>query len=219
MNSPDPDPQATDEAQSGVSLIIRWRGRQEGPFPAGVIEQKLASNEIGLLHEVFYEGKWTTIRDYLAGREAQGRAQRKAKEEAGRRIREAEERKAREWEESRRAAALAEERRARELLEQNRAPQSGHSGAQASSVFPTKPHRGGMILTFGLLGLFGCFPFGMAAWAMGKEDLGQMDAGLMDPSGRSMTASGRAIGMVVTVLWVTGFLIYFFLFAGVFPKI
>jgi hypothetical protein len=219
MNSADPDPQATDEAQSSDGLIIRWRGRQEGPFPTSVIEQKLASNEIGLLHEVLHDGKWTTIRDYLAEREAQARAQRHATEEAERRAREAEEGRAREREESRRAAALAEERRTRELLDQNRAPRSGQASTLAPSASPTRPHRGGMILTFGLLGLFVCFPFGIAAWAMGSTDLGQMDAGLMDPSGRSMTASGRIIGMVVTLLWAAGFLILLFLLAGILPKI
>jgi hypothetical protein len=69
-----------------------------------------------------------------------------------------------------------------------------------------------MILTFALLGLLVCFPFGIAAWAMGSADLAQMDAGLMDTSGRSMTSSGRTIGMLATVLWGAGGLI--FLIAG-----
>lgn len=210
MRSPKPDPQAAHEGQSSAGLVIRWRGRQEGPFPVSVIEQKLAANEIGLLHELFHNGEWTTIRDYLAEREAEARAQRQAKEEAERRVREAEEVKTREREESRRAAALAEEKRKQALLDQTSARQGGQAGTQGLSASPTQPHRGALILTFGLLGLLVCFPFGMAAWSMGSADLRQMDSGLMDPSGRSTTASGRTIGMVGTVLWIAGFLIYVF---------
>ena len=31
----------------------------------------------------------------------------------------------------------------------------------------------------------------------------------MDATGRSMTTSGRTIGMLATVLWIGGFLLYF----------
>jgi len=44
------------------------------------IQAKLEANEIGLLHEVYYEGKWVTIRDYIAEREAILRAQNKISE-------------------------------------------------------------------------------------------------------------------------------------------
>src|ERR1039458_7307776 len=50
---------------SSETFLVRWRGRQEGPFPASVIEAKLADNEIGLLHEIFHNGQWVTIRDFL----------------------------------------------------------------------------------------------------------------------------------------------------------
>jgi hypothetical protein len=63
-----------------------------------------------------------------------------------------------------------------------------------------RPHRGAMILVFGILGLVLCFPFGIAAWILGGGDLRQMDAGLMDPSGRSLTQAGQIIGIVATVL-------------------
>jgi uncharacterized tellurite resistance protein B-like protein len=51
---------------SSASFLIRWQGRQEGPFPASVIEAKLADNEIGLLHEIFHNGQWMTMREFLA---------------------------------------------------------------------------------------------------------------------------------------------------------
>lgn len=207
MNTPNSTPNPT----SG-SLLIRWRGRQEGPYSPAIIEQKLAANEIGLLHEVYHNSQWVTLREYLTEQEATQHAERLAHEEAERRAREAEDRKAREREESQRAAALVEERRKNDILEQNLARQNTQGTAQGSSLLPKQPHRGGMILTFALLGLLVCFPFGIAAWAMGSADLAQMDAGLMDTSGRSMTSSGRTIGMLATVLWGAGVL--FLLIAG-----
>jgi hypothetical protein len=207
MNTPNSTPNPT----SGP-LLIRWRGRQEGPYSPAIIEQKLAANEIGLLHEVYHNSQWVTLREYLTEQEATQHAERLAHEEAERRAREAEERKAKDREESQRAAALVEERRKNDLLEQNIARQNTQGTAQGSSLLPKQPHRGGMILTFALLGLLVCFPFGIAAWAMGSADLAQMDAGLMDTNGRSMTSSGRTIGMLATVLWGAGVLI--FLIAG-----
>jgi hypothetical protein len=58
-----------------AKFLVRWRGRQEGPYLASVIEAKLAANEISLLHEIFYNGKWVTIRDYITEREAILRAE------------------------------------------------------------------------------------------------------------------------------------------------
>ena len=37
-----------------------------------------------------------------------------------------------------------------------------------------EPHRGGLILAFGLLGWLVCGFFGVAAWIMGKKDLAAM---------------------------------------------
>ena len=38
------------------------------------------------------------------------------------------------------------------------------------------PHRGVLILVFGILGFFVCFVFGIVAWSMGSTDLRQMEA-------------------------------------------
>lgn len=65
-----------------------------------------------------------------------------------------------------------------------------------------------MILVFGILGLVVCFPFGIAAWVMGNTDLREMDAGTMDPSGRSTTNAGRIIGIVATILAIVGVVIF-----------
>jgi hypothetical protein len=196
-------------AAQSAPLLIRWRGRQEGPYPPEVIDQKLDANEIGLLHEIYHDSKWTTLREYLADKEAVRNAQRLAREEQERRLKELEERKAREKEESQRAAALAEQRRRNDLLEQNLAGQSSQSQPHSTVLSSLQPHRGGMILTFSLLGLLVFFPLGIAAWSMGSADLAQMDAGLMDPAGRSITSSGRTIGILATALWCLGIFGYF----------
>jgi hypothetical protein len=188
-----------------AKFLVRWRGRQEGPYPASTIEAKLAANEIGLLHEIFYEGKWVTIRDYIAEREAALRAEYLAKEERERREREEIEKMAREHDEQLRAATLAEEKRKNDLLAAGFERQNNPGHVSSILRAPLKPHRGGLILTFGLIGLFVCGPFCLAAWIMGSGDLREMDAGMMDPSGRSNTSSGRNIGMLGTILWIIGF--------------
>ncbi len=63
-----------------------------------------------------------------------------------------------------------------------------------------KPHRGTLILVLGILSLLVCAPLGIAAWIMGNGDLKQIDAGAMDPSGRSLTNAGRICGMIGTIL-------------------
>ncbi len=65
-------------------------------------------------------------------------------------------------------------------------------------------HRGTLILVLGILGLVICAPCGIAAWIMGNSDLKQMDAGAMDPSGRSTTNAGRICGMIATILLIVG---------------
>ena len=65
-----------------------------------------------------------------------------------------------------------------------------------------KPHRGLMILVFGILGLVFCQLFGIAAWVMGNTDLNEMNAGYMDPSGRDLTNAGRICGMIATALLI-----------------
>jgi hypothetical protein len=63
-----------------------------------------------------------------------------------------------------------------------------------------KPHRGTLILVLGILGLVICGFLGIAAWVMGNGDLKQIDAGTMDPAGRSTTNAGRICGMIATIL-------------------
>ena len=66
-----------------------------------------------------------------------------------------------------------------------------------------EPHRGTMILVFGILslvlGMFG-LPLGIIAWVMGHGDLKKIKAGAMDPEGRGLTLAGKICGMVGTIL-------------------
>ena len=80
-----------------------------------------------------------------------------------------------------------------------------------------KPHRGTLVLVFGILGLVLCAPFGIAAWIMGSGDLKQMDAGQMEPSGRGLTNAGKICGIIATVLLGIGIVVSVLLLAlGVF---
>ena len=79
-----------------------------------------------------------------------------------------------------------------------------------------EPHRGGLILTFGILALLMCgLIFGPLAWFMGSKDLKEMDAGRMDPEGRGLTQAGRIIGIISFILNLLGFLFYCVVFGFV----
>lgn len=67
-----------------------------------------------------------------------------------------------------------------------------------------KPHRATTILDLGILSLIVCAPLGIFAWIMGNADLKAMEAGTMDPAGRSNTSAGRICGIIGTVLLIIG---------------
>ncbi len=55
---------------------------------------------------------------------------------------------------------------------------------------------------------------------MGNSDLKEMDAGTMDPSGRSITQGGKICGMIATILLILGAIIGILIFAlGMFGAI
>jgi hypothetical protein len=72
------------------------------------------------------------------------------------------------------------------------------------------PHRGGEILTFGLLALLPCcltsIIFGVIAWMMANTDLAEMRNGRMDREGEGLSQAGRALGIAGLIIWscVTG---------------
>jgi hypothetical protein len=59
-----------------------------------------------------------------------------------------------------------------------------------------------LILGLGIVGLLCCGPLGIVAYIFGKNDLAEMDAGVMDPSGRGTTNVGRILGIVAIVFLV-----------------
>jgi predicted Zn finger-like uncharacterized protein len=64
------------------------------------------------------------------------------------------------------------------------------------------PHRGTLILVFGILAIVGVLTivFGPMSWIMGNNDLKEIRAGRMDPEGESQTNIGRILGMIGTIL-------------------
>jgi hypothetical protein len=79
------------------------------------------------------------------------------------------------------------------------------------------PHRGGMILAFGIIGLVTLIPiFGILAWIMGNSDMRAIREGRMDPEGESMTNVGRILGIIGTILAVLGILSFCGFFGCVF---
>ena len=85
-------------------------------------------------------------------------------------------------------------------------------GAQTPQV-PMKPHRATTVLVLGILGLVCCVICGIIAWIMGNKDLQEMDAGIMDPTGRGTTNAGRICGIVSVCLAVAGTIIWIIMFA------
>jgi LSD1 subclass zinc finger protein len=67
------------------------------------------------------------------------------------------------------------------------------------------PHRGGEILTFGLLALLPCpltsIIFGIIAWMMANADLREMRSGRMDRDGEGLTQAGRVLGIIGLAFW------------------
>jgi hypothetical protein len=70
-----------------------------------------------------------------------------------------------------------------------------------------KPHRGVMILVFGILGVVCCFIFGIIAWVMGNSDLQAMAEGRMDRDGEGLTKAGKILGIVSVCLLIVGVVI------------
>jgi hypothetical protein len=77
-----------------------------------------------------------------------------------------------------------------------------------------EPHRGVLILTFGILSIaLNCLggPLGVAAVLMAQTDLRKMRSGQMDPAGEGLTKAGRVCGylgivyFLLSLLYMAGF--------------
>ena len=71
----------------------------------------------------------------------------------------------------------------------------------APPALALKAHRAGTILALGILGFFTFGLAGISAWVEGTNDLQEMRARTMDPSGWRLTAKGRNLGILATILW------------------
>tara|TARA_Y100001934_G_scaffold243114_1_gene299402 strand:+ start:2235 stop:2846 length:612 start_codon:yes stop_codon:yes gene_type:complete len=77
------------------------------------------------------------------------------------------------------------------------------SAPQSDAINPgAAAHRGGLVLTLGLLSVLLFAPIGIAAWILGNKDLAAMRQGTMDNSGEGMTLAGKVLGILATVLMI-----------------
>ncbi len=104
----------------------------------------------------------------------------------------------------------------------------GEANPYAASAPPRKPpphaetfstprataHRGGLILTMGIMSIvcnLAMVP-GILAWVLGRADLKKMRAGYMDRSGEGITQAGMIIGIIMTVMGGISILLMFLYF-------
>lgn len=80
-----------------------------------------------------------------------------------------------------------------------------------------KEHRGGTVLTVGILSLVCCPLLGISAILMANRDLEMMQLGMMDPAGRGTTEAGKVVGIVGLVMAAIGICvqIFFILVMGI----
>jgi hypothetical protein len=71
-----------------------------------------------------------------------------------------------------------------------------------------RPHRGTLVLVLGILGIVCCMPCGIVAWVLGNQDMKDMAAGTMDPTGMGMTKAGKILGIISVVLAVIGLIVW-----------
>jgi hypothetical protein len=70
-----------------------------------------------------------------------------------------------------------------------------------------KPHHGVLVLVLGILGIC-CGICGLVAFIIGLLDIGKMNKGQMDPSGKGMTIAGMIIGLIGFLLNCAGGIYY-----------
>ncbi len=163
------------EGGSGT-FLVRWRGRQQGPYSGELMDEKLSANEIGMLHEILHAGQWITIRDYIVEQEAilrrqslaRKEQQRRNKEEEERREREELEKNAREQEIRLQAAILAEEQKKNDL--QRKEPDSGVSCPRCGSTQITG-HKQGFDVGRAVVGDLILGPIGLLGGLIGGNQI------------------------------------------------
>lgn len=82
------------------------------------------------------------------------------------------------------------------------AVQAAAPNPSAATTVYFQPHRGGLILTLGVLCWVTCPFFAIAAWIFGTLDEREMRAGRVDPTGLASTQIGMVLGMVNSIVWM-----------------
>jgi hypothetical protein len=79
---------------------------------------------------------------------------------------------------------------------------AGPRQPEVASTGKLKPHKGQLMLLLGVLSLF-VAPLILApiTLIMARSDLKEMDAGRMDPTGRSQNMTARLCAMISTLIW------------------
>ena len=96
----------------------------------------------------------------------------------------------------------------------NAFPPPPPAGASAFQPMGLKPHRATTDIVLGVLGVLCCSFLSIPAFIMSKNDMAEMDAGRMDPTGRGTTNVARILGIVGMVLLVLNVVYLVFWFAG-----
>ncbi|MBZ0137501.1 MAG: hypothetical protein K8I27_14130 [Planctomycetes bacterium] len=88
-------------------------------------------------------------------------------------------------------------------------PQQQPYGQQGGGYGPpVKPHRGGMLIAFAILGWFFCIIFAIVAFFMSKTDLAEMQQGIMDRQGEGLTKASYYLSMIAMILAAVGIVLY-----------
>ena len=77
----------------------------------------------------------------------------------------------------------------------------------APRAHTAQPHRGGVILAMGVVGLVCCQLAAPFAWRMGHADLAAIRTGQMDPAGQGMTKAGMILGIAGTLFLLFSFVL------------
>jgi hypothetical protein len=97
----------------------------------------------------------------------------------------------------------------------NQYPPQNPYGMPGQNPGYLKPHRGGMLLAFGICGLAVCVIFGIIAFFMAKTDLKEIREGTMDRTGEGLTKAGYYLGMVSMIFNAAIILLYAVIFGVV----
>ncbi len=81
-------------------------------------------------------------------------------------------------------------------------PQGGGFGGPPAGGAGLKPHRGPLILGLGIFALLCCQIAGIVNIFLARADLKEMEAGTMDPEGKTFTTIGFWLGIVAAVFSV-----------------